>query len=181
TEPEREAEVIDRLRSLAAEAHARLLAFGNLVGGAAATTITMLIVHWPRVFIVHAGDSRCYRLRDGIFEQLTTDQTMAQAMVDAGAMSRQVAEASNLKNILISAVGGSQLDIQVIATEIRRSDRYLLCTDGLTRYVSDEEIHEQVGSQRPSEDVCTTLRDMALERGGADNVTIICGGPKYGR
>jgi len=98
---------------------------------------------------------------------------MAQAMIDAGAMSREAAEASNLKHILISALGSSQIDIQVTTSDIRRSDRYLLCTDGLTRYVSDGEIHEKLASEIGSENVCRTLLDLALERGGSDNVTVI--------
>ena len=177
-EPEREAEVIERLRTLATGAHQRLLAFAQRVGSAAATTITMMIAIWPRLFIVHAGDSRGYRLRDGVFEQFTTDQTMAQAMIDAGAMSRETAERSNLKNILISALGGSQFDMQVVTSDLRRSDRFLLCTDGLTRYVSDEEIKELLASRQTAESICHRLRDLALERGGADNVTVIVAGPR---
>jgi serine/threonine protein phosphatase PrpC len=178
-EPEREPEVLDRLRTLANNAHHRLLEFGNEMGSAAATTITMLIAIWPRVFVVHAGDSRCYRMRDGRFEQLTTDQTMAQAMIDSGAMSRDAAEASNLKNILISALGAAQFDMQVVTSDLRRSDRFLLCTDGLTRYVSDDEIAAYVGSTQSAESICSTLRDLALERGGGDNVTVIVGGPRF--
>jgi serine/threonine protein phosphatase PrpC len=177
-EPDRESEVIERLRTLATGAHQRLLAFADRVGGLAATTITMLIVIWPRLFVVHAGDSRCYRLRDGAFEQLTTDQTMAQAMIDAGAMSRASAEHSTLKDILFSALGAPQFEMQVVSSDVRRSDRFLLCTDGLTRYVSNEEIGALVATPRSAEDVCTTLRDLALARGGGDNITVICGGPR---
>ena len=93
-------------------------------------------------------------------------------------MSREVAENSNLKNILVSALGSSQFEMQVVTSDVRRSDRFLLCTDGLTRYVSDDEIAALVAAPRSAEDVCTTLRDLALERGGGDNVTIICGGPR---
>jgi protein phosphatase len=172
-EPQREGELVERLRTLATQAHQNLLAFAERVGSVAATTMTMMIVVWPRVFIVHAGDSRCYRLRDGRLEQITTDQTMAQAMIDAGAMSREAAEASNLKHILISALGSSQIDIQVTTSDMRRSDRHFLCTDGLTRYVSDGEIHEKLASDIGSEQVCRTLLDLALERGGSDNITVI--------
>jgi len=173
SEPEREAEFVERLRTFATQAHQRLLTFAEQVGSVAATTMTMMIVVWPRVFVVHAGDSRCYRLRDGRLEQITTDQTMAQAMIDAGAMSREAAEASNLKHILISALGSSQIDIQVTTSDIRRSDRFVLCTDGLTRYVSDAEIHDKVASDIGSENVCRALLELALDRGGSDNITVI--------
>jgi protein phosphatase len=171
--PEREAEVIERLRTSVTRAHDTLLAFGENVGGAAATTITVWFGLWPRGFVVHAGDSRCYLMRDGALERLTIDQTMAQVMIDAGAMSREAAEGSRLKHVLISAVGSSQLDLQVVAVDLRWGDRWLLCTDGLTRHVSEEEIREHLGAEETSETVCRRLLALALERGGDDNITIV--------
>jgi protein phosphatase len=171
--PEREAEVIDRLRTSVSRAHEMLLAFGENSGGAAATTITVWFGLWPRGFVVHAGDSRCYLLRDGVLERKTTDQTMAQVMIDAGAMSREAAEGSRLKHVLVSAVGSSQLDLQVGAFDLKWGDRWLLCTDGLTRHVSDDEIAEHLGADETAEDVCRRLIALALERGGEDNITVV--------
>jgi serine/threonine protein phosphatase PrpC len=175
TEPQRESEVVERLRTSVGQAHARLCEFALEAGGAAATTITMLIAIWPRAFIVHAGDSRAYRLRDGVLEQMTTDQTMAQVMVDAGAMSRETADASRLKHVLVSAVGSSPFDMQVVALDLRRNDRIFLCTDGLTRHVSDAEIRDHVASDVGAERVCRDLLQLALDRGGDDNITIVTG------
>ena len=173
TNPEREPEVIERLRKSVTCAHETLLAFARDAGGAAATTITVWFGLWPRGFVIHAGDSRCYRMRDGVLLQTTTDQTMAQVMVDAGAMSREAAEASRLKHVLVSAVGSSQLDLQVNAFDLRYDDRWLLCSDGLTRHVNDEEIREHLGADESAEVICRRLLALALERGGEDNVTVI--------
>ncbi len=178
--PEREPEVIERLRASVTSVHEALLAFADKTGGAAATTITVWFGLWPRGFVVHAGDSRCYLLRDGTLDRLTTDQTMAQVMIDAGAMSREAAEGSRLKHVLVSAVGSSQLDLQVVAFDLRHGDRWLLCSDGLTRHVSEDEIREHLGGRESAAATCRRLLDLALARGGQDNVTIIVARPRAG-
>lgn len=174
-DPEREARMRERLCEFIEAAHKALVAYGQEEGGAAATTITCALALWPRVFIAHVGDSRCYRLRDGQLERLTTDQTMAQAMIDAGVVKPGSAEAARLGNVLISALGGSEVDIQVHSHELRREDRWLLCTDGLTKHVSEPELAEVVGGTRTATQMCEHLRDLALERGGEDNITIVVG------
>jgi protein phosphatase len=172
-QPTQEAEVAERLRTAVVQAHESLLTLG--ASGRAATTLTMWIGIWPRAFIIHAGDSRCYRLRGGVLERLTTDQTMAQAMIEAGAIRSDSAEASRLKHILISALGSSQMDLQVIMTDTERTDVMLLCSDGLTKHVSDEEIRERLASGAGAVSICSQLVDLALARGGEDNVTVIVG------
>jgi serine/threonine protein phosphatase PrpC len=171
--PNREREVLDRVHESVSAAHEQLRDYAKEVGGGAATTITMILMIWPCAFIAHAGDSRAYRLRDAVIERLTMDQTMAQVMVNAGKMSRQQAESSKLKNVLLSAAGSTTFDLSVSATDIRRKDRWLLCTDGLTRHVSETEIREAMESNVGSERVCRDLLALALERGGEDNLTII--------
>ncbi len=140
-----------------------------------ATTLTMVTIRWPKAYVVHVGDSRCYRLRDGQLEQMTRDQTMAQAMVDAGAFSPDQAEQSKLKHVLWSALGGKQAVPDTVTTDIRWSDVMLLCTDGLTKHVSDEEIREQLAKPQTAEATCQALVSLALERGGRDNVTVVTG------
>src|SRR5207237_615112 len=162
-------------------AHDQLRKYALEIGGGAATTITMFLMIWPRAFVIHAGDSRGYRLRGGILERLTLDQTMAQVMVDTGSMTKAQAEASKLKNVLLSAAGGVNFDLEVSTTDIIRGDRWLLCTDGLTRHVKEPEIRDILGSDIGAERVCRDLLDLALERGGEDNVTVVCGGGKANR
>jgi serine/threonine protein phosphatase PrpC len=176
SDPAREEEVVGRVRAAFAEAHETLLQLDETgVPGSAVTTLTMLIAIWPRAFVVHAGDSRAYRLRNGVLTRLTTDQTMAQAMIDSGAMTRDSAEASPLKHVLLSALGSAQVDPQVIVEGLERHDIILLCTDGLTKHVADEEIREHMMRSVSSETICHTLIDLALSRGGEDNVTVVMG------
>ena len=172
----REEEIMVRARAAFSEAHETLLQLDEEgAPGSAVTTLTMLIAIWPRTFVVHAGDSRAYRLREGVLTQLTTDQTMAQAMVDSGAMTRDSAEASPLKHVLVSALGSSQVDPQVSVYALERLDVMLLCTDGLTKHVSDDEIREHLLRAASSESTCQSLIDLALARGGQDNVTVVMG------
>jgi protein phosphatase len=173
---EHEQEIVARVRVAFAEAHQTLLQLDESgVPGSAVTTLTMFVAIWPRAFVVHAGDSRAYRLRDGVLTQLTTDQTMAQAMIDAGAMTRDSAEASPLKHVLLSALGSAQVDPQIIVQNLERQDITLLCSDGLTKHVSDAEIREHLLRDASSASICQSLIDLALERGGEDNVTVVVG------
>jgi protein phosphatase len=176
TDREREEEISTRVKIAFTEAHETLLQLDESgVPGSAVTTLTMLIAIWPRAFVVHAGDSRAYRLRDGTLTQLTTDQTMAQAMIDSGAMTRDTAEASPLKHVLLSALGSAQVDPQVLVQDLERQDIMLLCSDGLTKHVTDAEIGEHMTREASSESVCQSLIDLALERGGEDNITVVVG------
>ena len=140
-----------------------------------ATTLTMVTVRWPRAYLIHVGDSRCYRLRGGQLGRLTRDQTMAQAMLDAGALSADQAEQSRFKHILYSALGGREVVPDAASTDIQWDDVWLLCTDGLTKHVSDEEIGEHLARPEAAEITCRRLVDLALERGGSDNVTVVVG------
>lgn len=140
-----------------------------------ATTLTMVCIRWPRGYLVHVGDSRCYRLRDGELELLTRDQTMAQAMIDAGALSEDQAERSSLKHVLYSAVGATRAEPHTLSTDVRWDDVMLLCTDGLTKHVSDAEIRDALRRMSSAETTARELLDLALERGGSDNTTLIIG------
>ncbi|MEO7086678.1 MAG: protein phosphatase 2C domain-containing protein [Gemmatimonadaceae bacterium] len=175
TDPDRADLVIERLRTAMATAHQSLLDLSDSAGevGTAATTLTIAFAVWPRMFLMHAGDSRFYRMRAGELTRLTIDQTMAQVMIDAGAMSRETAEMSRLKNVLVSAVGSPQLDPQVEMFELRRGDISFLCTDGLTRHVTDDEIADRLRGGGTSDAICRDLVDLALSRGGLDNVTVV--------
>jgi serine/threonine protein phosphatase PrpC len=168
-----EKDAVDQLRAAVMEAHQKLVAKGALDGRRPATTLTMFAGFWPRVFIVNAGDSRYYRLRNNRLERFTKDQTMAEMMVEQGALTREKAEASRLKHVLWSAVGNEEMRPDVQAIDIVKSDRHLLCTDGLTKHVSDDEIKEHLLRDEPSESTVRGLIDLTLERGGSDNVTVI--------
>ena len=131
-----------------------------------ATTLTMAAVLWPRAYLVQVGDSRCYRLRDGTLELLSQDQTIVQALVDSGALTPEEAQKSPFRGMLASAVGGPNAEPMTTATDCQWDDVLLLCTDGLTRHVTDEEIQEELRTVESAEQSCRRLVDLALERGG---------------
>jgi protein phosphatase len=140
-----------------------------------ATTLTMVAVRWPRAYLIQVGDSRCYRLRDGRLEQLTKDQTMAQALVDAGVLPPGAAEESRWRHVLSSAIGGRDTTPVTTPMDCRWSDVVLLCTDGLTKHVNDDEIKAELASAKSSEEICRSLLALALDRGGSDNITLVAG------
>ena len=163
--------LLDELRTAVMEAHAVLLEQES----GTATTLTMVFIAWPRAYVVHVGDSRCYRLRGGELQQVTTDQTIAQALVDSGVMSRADAERTEWKHILSSALGSQEATPATFMTDCQWEDVMLLCTDGLTKHVSDDEIAAALKRDQTSEQTCRELEALALERGGTDNVTLVVG------
>lgn len=167
--------LLAQLRASVLRGHEALRAFGGERAQLAATTLTMVTVVWPRAFLVHAGDSRCYRLRDGELQRMTTDQTMAQAMVDAGVLTEEAAAASHLKHALWSALGSPDVEPEAYVTDCRRSDVLLLCTDGLTKHVTEAELRECLRRMHDAASACRELVALALSRGGEDNVTVVIG------
>ena len=140
-----------------------------------ATTLTLVAFIWPTAYLVHVGDSRCYRLREGELQRMTHDQTMAQALVDAGALTNSKAEQSPLKHILTSAVGSDELAPEVGSEICQWEDVLMLCTDGLTKHVNDQEIATVLKSGESAEAMTRKLVGMTLERGATDNVTVVIG------
>jgi protein phosphatase len=174
--PEDEARFLEELRQAMARTHETVRDEAARSGPAGmATTLTMVAVFWPRAYLVHVGDSRCYRLRDGKLERMTKDQTMAQALVDAGALTMSKGELSPLKHILTSAIGAEEATPEVDYEATRWDDVMLLCTDGLTKHLNDEEIEQILRAPQSAETTARRLVDLALERGGSDNITVIVG------
>lgn len=138
-----------------------------------ATTLTMVTFVWPRGYLVHVGDSRAMFLRDGRLRTITRDQTMAEAMVDAGALTEEQAARSSLANKLYSALGAEEIHPSVGLVDFRVGDVLLLCSDGLTKHVSDARIAEVLGVPGSAETMTRTLIADALAGGGTDNVTVI--------
>lgn len=164
---------MSNLRDAVAAAHRALLTSTDDEGKTSASTLTMFASFWPRAFVVHVGDSRCYRYRDGQLQRLTTDQTFAQMMVESGALTPAGAEASHLKHILWSAVGSQELVPEVHVTDVTRRGVIMLCTDGLTAHVKDDEIKSHLANCHSAKDTCEQLLNIALDRGGQDNITVV--------
>jgi protein phosphatase len=167
---DREQIFLEHLSSAVERGHDRLKEMFGTQGGPA-TTLTMVTLIWPRAYVVHVGDSRGYFLRNGRLKQFTRDQTMGDYMVDIGAVTEHHAPKAGLYNVLSSAVGGDLVP-NVGVVDLVEGDVLLLCTDGLTKHVSDERIAETLSSQ-PPESAVQSLIDAALDGGGTDNVTVV--------
>jgi len=106
---------------------------------------------------------------------MTRDQTVAEDLVRAGALRPSEARQSPFSNVLASALGGPEATPLTVATDARREDVVLLCTDGLTKHVTEDEIADRLRTLQSSEQVCHDLVRLANERGGTDNVTVLVG------
>ncbi len=173
-----EREFEDTLRAAAVEAHetVRREAKSTPQEAGMATTLSLAIAVWPWMYVVQVGDSRCYLYDKGVLTQLTRDQTYAQELVERGVFSPEDARTSPLSHVLSSAIGASELEPVVSRVDVReRGCVILVCTDGLTKHVSDAEIAERLAAMASAEQVSRDLVALALERGGTDNVTIVVG------
>jgi len=173
-----EQEFEQALRDAALEAHAavRADAEANLGGDQSATTLTLGIVVWPWLYVVQVGDSRCYIYGHGRLRQVTRDQTVAQTLVDQGLLAADRVKASPFSNVLASALGADEARPEVTRHDLsERGAVVLVCSDGLTKHVKDDEIAERVASMRSAEQLCRDLLQLCLDRGGYDNITIVAG------
>ncbi len=143
--------------------------------GSMATTLTLWIGIWPRAYLLQVGDSRCYLYRKGVLTQISRDQTIAQELVDEGVMSRTDAQRTQLAHVLSSSIGGSHSTPVVTRVDQSWGHVGLLCSDGLTKHVSEEQITDRLKNMKSAKQVCEDLLQDALDDGGTDNVTIVVG------
>jgi serine/threonine protein phosphatase PrpC len=146
-----------------------------------ATTLTLWLGVWPRAYVLQVGDSRYYLLRGEELTQISRDQTMAQELIDRGLISRSDASRSRWSHVLSSAIGGPQTTPVVTAVAQEWGHVHLLCSDGLTKHVSDERIREHLLGMTSARQVCQDLLQEALDGGGTDNITIVVGRALRGR
>lgn len=170
-------EFYDALETAAQQCHAELLRLGeeDLDYRGMATTLTLYFGVWPRAYLLQVGDSRCYLLRQGELTQITRDQTMAQEMVDLGVMKKEDVAGTRFEHTLTSSIGGRQTQPKVSRIDMSWGNVLLLCSDGLTRHVSDERIRDVLRSMSSARRACETLLQEALDGGGTDNITIVAG------
>jgi protein phosphatase len=168
---------LDALRTAALKAHETVSVESAIRGHARmATTLTLGVVVWPWLYVLQVGDSRAYFCCNGVLRQVTRDQTMAQDLVDEGVLPADRIADSPFNHVLSSAIGGSSATPVVTRIDIRGAGPViLLCSDGLTKHVSDQEIQQHILAMQSSEQLCHALLDLTLERGGSDNVTLVVG------
>lgn len=169
-----EHELFERLEETVREVHGKLISDkGSRRSQAPATTLTMVLLAWPRAYFIHVGDSRAYVRRRGRLQRLTRDQTFGEYMVSLGAWTEEQAAGSKPAATLSSAVGGPDLSPVVGLVDLEPGDSILLCTDGLTGHLDDERIAVVLDQPAGAEVMSRQLVDEALAAGGRDNVAVI--------
>lgn len=136
-------------------------------------TLTAVMIRGTEAYIAEVGDSRGYLLRNSRLRQITRDQSMVQLLVDQGVMSREDARKAPGKNVILQAVGlAPDVRVAIGKLELRRGDRLMLCSDGVSNQITDDEIRQIMTDCGPRE-ACETMIALANERGGEDNETVI--------
>ena len=166
------------IRDSVAEANQEILGTsGTVVECSNMGTTVVLALFWhDKLFVAGIGDSRAYRLRDGVLEQLTKDHSLADALYDAGTISKDELANHKFKNILYNYLGskdarGGPDEVRVL--DVNAGDRILLASDGLTGVVSDEELIELLGGGEDPQRNAKALKDRALANDSKDNVTCL--------
>ncbi len=141
------------------------------------TTLVSCLFYNNHVSIAHVGDSRMYRLRDGRFEQLTLDHSLLQELVDRGFYSQEEAQRSTNRNYVTRALGVEKtVDVEINEYDVKPGDYFLLCSDGLTDMVEDEDIHLTISTFHDNLDIAgQQLIKLSNDHGGKDNISIIIG------
>ncbi len=135
------------------------------------TTLTGAYLVPPHAIIANIGDSRAYLFRDEVLSQVTRDQTLSQAFINAGVEKEKV---QMFGNVLTNSLGGSrdEVDVEILHLELQAGDQLLLCTDGLSDMVDDDAI-ASILSQQKLQSSCDKLVEAALDAGGKDNITVV--------
>ncbi len=169
-----DADLLDALALACAEGNSSIAEEidANPVTQGMGTTLTALLFDGERVGLCHVGDSRGYLLRDGELTQITRDDTYVQSLVDEGTLSAEEASVHPQRSLILKALTGRPVEPTLKYREVRKGDRYLLCSDGLSDPVSRDTIAEALSEGTPAE-AANRLVELALRSGGPDNVTII--------
>ena len=138
------------------------------------TTVVGLMIAESVATVAHVGDSRAYLLRDGELSLVTDDHTWVNEQVKAGYLTSEQARTHPLKSVVTRAVGGDhEVEVEVIEGDVQKGDLFLLCSDGLTSMLGDDEIRDLLVDADDLETCCQRLVDDANDHGGVDNVTVI--------
>lgn len=137
------------------------------------TTALALLVDGSNAYMAHVGDSRGYLIREGRIEQLTEDHSLVNEKIKAGLLTPEEAKTHKLKNIITRSLGYMEdVEIDISVQAVRTSDRFLLCSDGLSGLVEAAEMGEMALDHGPQE-ACRRLIELACDRGGDDNISVV--------
>ena len=140
-----------------------------------ATTLVLCLLDMESIYVVNMGDSRAYVLREGILTQLTEDHTYVNKLINDGTLTRSEARQHPQKNIITKALGSAKYtEPDFYRFDLHEGDRILLCSDGLHGELTDDEITSILSRKAELNTICRLLVDAANEKGGNDNITVIC-------
>lgn len=138
------------------------------------TTVTAAGVYGGDLYLTQIGDSRAYLVRNGSAIQLTKDQSLMQRLVDAGELTQEEAEQSERRNIILQALGPDpRVKVDLTHQTLRRGDTLIICSDGLSGLVRKDEFAAEVAEHEDLHSLCSALIDLANDRGGPDNITVV--------
>ena len=170
--PDRLSELVEFAEYHILQVNKELFEFGQSNQQITGSTVVALLIVEDFCAYVWAGDSRLYRARDGVLEQLTTDHTQTELYIEMGLIDKSDADKFSSRNRITRAVGAAaDLVLDVEVEELKSGDRFLLCSDGLDKHLSHEDIAGLLNGGSP-ESVSQNLIDATLERGANDNVTV---------
>jgi protein phosphatase len=138
------------------------------------TTLTVAIIHNKKLYVAHIGDSRLYIIREGFIKRLTIDHTYVDELLRNGSLTTEEASVHPKKNLLTRALGCSEnVEVDLFECSIKNNDIFMLCTDGLTNMLDEEEIKEIIEKTDELDIACNELVSRANEKGGEDNITVL--------
>ncbi|MFN2222189.1 MAG: Stp1/IreP family PP2C-type Ser/Thr phosphatase [Chloroflexota bacterium] len=164
----------ERLRQamLTANTELRKLSGSQYQGLRMATTMVATVLHDDQATLANVGDSRAYHWRTGVIRQITKDQSLVARLLEEGAITEQEAANHPRKNVILHSLGSeSAPEIDLYEVDLLPGEMLVLCSDGLTRHVSDAEIANAVGAM-PTAEATETLIQLANSRGGEDNISV---------
>jgi PPM family protein phosphatase len=166
------------VRKAVVQANEEIMAMGALDRDLRNMGTTVVMAMWrrgPEIYVANVGDSRAYLIRDGKIEQLTVDHSLAQALVDNKTISPAEAREHRFRNVLWKYLGSKEVGDgpEVKVVPIQAGDRMLLCTDGLTGPVSDQQLLSFIGQNPEVQQCADGLGQLALDNGSRDNVSCI--------
>ena len=137
------------------------------------TTVELAVISGDKLHVVHAGDSRVYKINSEGIKQITTDHSLVQQLVELGQITQEEARFHPSKNYITRALGVEPtLEIDYLTEPFEKGDIVLMCTDGLSNYFSNDELLSAVRSFEEKEEIVSGLVDIAKECGGSDNITV---------
>lgn len=157
-------------------ANQKILMHASELGrGTIGSTIVALLVHQDSFACIWSGDSRLYLLRNGTLRRISKDHTEVQALLDQKVITPEAAETWERRNVITNAIGVTEIPVfELREGEVADGDRFLMCSDGLTEYLTDPEIESLLmQSGVPLQDLCDYAVNTAVERGGKDNISVV--------